>query len=287
MLAALASCSRDPTYISYVPHENVLSVAAEFELASALDPYRDRMGRDLSGQSIARATVVRLANYESLHPGRFTPEVLMYKARAFELLGDLESAARNFREVAEYDTELRAEATRRAELLDGIRILFPEPGRGSLEALLTELRSQASEGRQRARNMEDRWYRALLQREIEAVEVRRAEIIAANRQLLPDGDNQAVEALAALLSDHRESARALEHALRLARFHRSLAEEEVRINPPDTVWFSAERFKRHHDQATDLLYRISQADGEPERLVARHELDGLLRFGEIVGERMR
>lgn len=284
---AAIGCARDPVYVSYSPHETVLSVAAEFELLASLDPYGDRMGRDLSGQSIARSTLVRLANYESVHPGRFRPEVLMYKARALELLGDYESAARNFREVAEFDTELKEEALRRAGILDGLRVILTEPARGSLEEILEDLDGQAAELREYARTLDDPWYRSLALREWEATDVRRAELLAANRFLVADGDSQAVEAFAALLSNHRESARALEHALRLARFHRSLAEEEARLNPPETVWFSGERFKHHYDQATDLFYRISQADGEPERLVARHELDALLRFGETVGERMR
>lgn len=283
----VAGCARDPVYVSYSPHETVLSVAAEFELIASLDPYGDRMGRDLSGQSIARSTLVRLANYESVHPGRFRPEILLYKGRALELLGDYESAARNFREAADFDTQLSDEALRRAEILDAFRIMLTEPTRGSLDEILEDLGAQAAELREFAGALDDPWYRAIALREWEATDVRRAELIAANRFLVANGDAQAIDAFQALLSDHRESARALEHALRLARFHRSLAEEEARLNPPETAWFSQERFKDHYDQATDLFYRISQADGEPERLIARHELDALLRFGETVGERMR
>lgn len=287
VILQLSGCTRDPVYISYQPHENLLSLAAEFELTAALDPYRDRPGRDLSGQSISRSSIVRLANYENLHPGRFTPEVLMYKGRALELLGDYESAVRNFQEVIEYETELTPDARRRISKLDRLRVLLREPPGGTLQELIDDLARQAMEVRELSRNFDDPWYRSLAMREWEAIEVRRAELLATNRQLVPDGDNIAGQALAGVLSNHRESARALEHALRLARYHRSLAEEECRLNPPEGPWFSAERFRDHYDRATDLLYRISQADGEPERLVARHELDALLRFGEIVGERMR
>lgn len=286
-VAFLFSCARDPVYVSYQPHESLLSVAAEFELTAALDPYRDRPGRDLSGQSIARASLVRFANYESLHPGRFTPELLMYKGRALELLGDYESASRNFREAAEFDTELQDEANRRADKLDRLRVALREPARGGVQDILDELASQAMELREMARGTGDPWYQSIIMREWEATEVRRAELLAANRHLVTDGDNRAAQALGGLLSSHRESARALEHALRLARYHRTLAEEECRLNPPESAWFSAERFRDHYDQAVDLFYRVSQADGEPERLVARHELDALLRFGEIVSERMR
>jgi len=66
----------------YSPHENLLSIAAEFELLDSKDPYRDPPAKELTGQNIARVTLVRLANYEALHPDRFTPEIEFLRARA-------------------------------------------------------------------------------------------------------------------------------------------------------------------------------------------------------------
>ena len=74
----------------------------------------------------------------------------------------------------------------------------------------------------------------------------------------------------------------MSHALRLARFHRLLAEEEVRLHPPEELDFSLAKFKEHYDKALDLLYRIAQSDGHRERLIAKHELDALLEFGEWI-----
>lgn len=288
VLALGSACRRGPKYEPYSPHDNVLSIGAEFLLASSLDPYRDPPGRDLTGQAIARSTLVRLANYEALHPGRLQPEVWTMKARALELLGDYESARRNSLDAAEFETELRADNRRRAQILERfLAALAPTSQYNDLESVLKDLSQRAETFRALARDVEEQPYRSLALREAEDAEVQRSELLIANRLLLPGGDEQALAALNALVDQHRESARALEHALRLAHFHRELAEAEARLNPPDRPGFSPERFKRHYDAALDLLHRISQADGRPERLVARQELDALLTWGETIQDRMK
>lgn len=284
----LSSCRSNKSFQPYSAHENLLSIAAEFGLLSSVDPYRDDVGRDLTGQSIARSTLVRLANYESLHPGRLTPEVVTYKGRALELLGDYASAQRNYREAAEYDTELKEDCSRRAEALEKLLIAAGKPPTGlDLTSVIDHFAGQGSEYRLLARTFIDPLYQSLALREAENAEVRRAELMATNRFLLPDGEAQAIRALEELVANNRESRRALEHALRLARFRMELAEEEYRLNPPELSGFSIERFKTHYDAAVDLLYRISQADGRAERLVAKHELDALLALGETIEKRSR
>lgn len=287
-LLAATGCQSKPRYQPYSSHENLLSIAAEFGLLSSLDPYRDDPGRDLTGQSVARSTLVRLANYESLHPGRLTPEVLTYKARALELLGEYESAQRNYREAAGYDTELKDDCLRRAEALGKLLIAAgAPPTTNRLEDAIAFLGKQSGEFRQLSQASTDPLYKSLALREAEDSEIRRVELMAANRLLLQDGEQQAQKALEDLVANHRESCRAMEHALRLAHYHRDLAEEEVRLRPPERSGFQLDRFKSHYDQAVDLLYRVSQADGRTERLIARHELDALLEFGEQVERRAR
>ncbi len=253
-----------------------------------MDPYRDDPGEDLTGQSIARSTLVRLANYESLHPSRLRPEVMAYKGRALELLGDYESARRNYLEAAEYDTEMSEDLRRRAGILEQMLVVQKSRPTGSdLNAMLGVLAGQASDFRRLAREFDGEFYQSLAMVEAEEAEVRRAELMARNRDLLADGEDQALRALESLVRNHQESRRRLEHALRLAHFHRQLAEQEVRLRPPSRAGFSRETFQEHFDAAVDLLYRISQADGRPERQVARHELDGLLAWGEQIRSQAR
>src|SRR5690606_25277793 len=99
------------------PHGTLLGIASEFQLLAPRDMYRDEPGRELTGQSIARATLIRLANYETLYPDRFVPEIAVLKGRAFELMLDLESARAAYLDAATHDTELREDCLQRAERL--------------------------------------------------------------------------------------------------------------------------------------------------------------------------
>ncbi len=287
LFSLLTSCRSTDRFPPYSPHDNLLSITAEFQLLSARDPYRDGPAPDLTGRNIARATFIRLANYEDLHPGRLTPEVLTLKARALEWLGDYQGSRRAYLDAAEYDSPLRGENLARADYLLELLIILDSPPPESLEPMIVFMANQARELRALASRAENDILRGIVLREAEAAEVRRAELMAANRWMLPDGEEQALQALTNVVSNHRESHRAMEHALRLARYHKSLAEEEFRIRPPDGLEFNRERFQRHFDAAADLLYRVSQADGRPERKIARHELDALLNFGQMVQEKAR
>jgi hypothetical protein len=283
LLLVGTGCRRTGKLGEVTPHDNIVSMVAEFKLLSAADPYGDAIGTDLTGQSIARVTLLRASNHESLYPGRFVPEILTLKGRALELLGEYQSAKRNYDEAAEYDTELREDLRRRVRLLD--RFLTTQAlavERSDIAVAARQLQEQAAEFRRLAESVEEQPYRGLALREAEQAEVQRAEMLTAARVFLPDGDAEAQRALEELVANHRGSARAYSHALRLARFHRALAEEEARLRPADRPAFDKDRFKRHYDQAADLLYRVSQADGNPERLAAAHELDALLDWGDSV-----
>ncbi|MBI1293042.1 hypothetical protein GC173_17675 [bacterium] len=271
----------------YSPHENLLSIAAEFQLLAARDPYAEPEGRDLTGASIARVTLTRAANYEALHPGRFTPEVLVLKARALELMGDYATARRNLQEAASFDTEMKDDCNARARTLD----LFILAGglatpTGDAVQDAKRLADQAAEFR-RIASTAAQPYRGLALREAEESEVRRAELLVAGRLLIPNGEAEAVAALEQLVATHRASARAYAHVMRLARFHRELAEQLARLSPPDRPGFPFEKFRSHFDAASDLLYRVAQADGFPERAVARHELDALLAWGQTIQDAAR
>lgn len=286
LLLFAASCRSSEKYPAYSSHENLLSIAAEFALASSLDPYRAPAGEDLTGQAIARSTLVRLGNYEALHPGRLTPEIAALKARALERLGDFESARRNYLEAAEFETPLRDDCIQRAKNLEEMMVArAAPPASADLLGMMEALEARGRELRQLAGKFDDPLYVSLALREAEDADVRRAELMAMNRALIPDGDRQAQQALERVVASHRESRRGLEHAMRLAHFHKALAEEEVRLHPPEQAGFSFDRFKRHYDAAADLLYRVSQADGRPERLVAKHELDAWLQYGEQIQQR--
>ncbi len=283
----LTGCGgRDPA--PPTPHGTLLGIASEFQLLAPRDMYRDAPGTELTGQSVARATLVRLANYETLYPGRFDPEVAVLKGRAFELMLDLESARLAYLEAARHETELREDCTERAarlsELLEAGQL---RPSGDSTEDQAALLRRQAVFLRQKAGEMGPTPQRALALAVAEQAQVLHAEFVASHRWVLASGDDRAVEYMELLVEANRASWRSLEHALRLARLHRELAEEEMRLQPPHTAGFDRTRVLHHIDESLGLLSRISQADGRPERLVASRELDTMLALRELVIARSR
>ena len=279
----LATGCRDPKFDPYSPHENLLSIAAEFELLAAKNPYRDRPSEDLTGQNVARSTLIRLANYEALHPGRFAPEVALLKARTYELLGDYVQALALFRECAEYDTELRTFARGRAGFLEEVVALLQNPPASStVEDQLDALGWQSKRFRELAQRQTDAHLAAIALLESENADVAQAELTAASRWTIPNGDQAVLAALEGVVRTHRDSARSLEHALRLARWHRELAEEEARLHAPNRFGFNEDRFRQHAEAALGLYARVAQADGRDERLIARHDLDATLALMESV-----
>jgi len=284
-LASMLACSSGPKYPAYSPHENLLSIATEFQLLASVDPYRDEPGRDLTGQNAARAAMIRLSNYEALQPGQFVPEIHMLRGRALEWLGDFGAAEREYMAAAEFDTEMRVEATRRATALRRLIAIGIADSGSSLGERLIVLERRSDAFAREATETDDPFIASLSLREQETADVERAELLASNSMILPDGDEQALAALTRVVARHTASTRALEHALRLARFHVALAHQEAYLNPPTGSTFDVDRFRRHYQAGLDLLYRISQADGRHERIIARHELDALLALGEMVNQR--
>lgn len=286
----LSGCARQTRIPETTPQENLLSIATEFQLLAAFDPYRNPPGRDLTGQNIARATLVRLANYRSFNPNSYTGEIAMLEGRALELLGSYGQARERYGSVAaaadDLTAPLPAEAIRRMAALDRLfATQAPAPASDSLGALEDLLLTERRALSELAETETDPFYAALALREQEQRGVALAELLAQTRALLDDGDQRAIAALEDLLDIHMESHRFEQHQLRLARFHGQLAAEEARLRPPESAQFDASRYERHFRAASDVYYELTQADGTPEKLLAEQELAALLAFGEYVARR--
>lgn len=285
LLLAAAGCGR-PHFDPYAANEGLLSIATEYQIVRGVDIYRQEIPRDVTGQNLARATLVRLANYERLpqHVGRFAPEVAWLKGQAFADLGDYGAARREFSLCADFDTELRPKALDAATLAGEFDHLVGKfsPDLTSLEAYLASRATQRDSLvvlRDRAKG--SRW-ETLAEVEIENADIARAEFLDANRQSLADGEKRAQQAFENLLKTHRESRRALSHALRLAEFHLAAARRIVQLRDPERGDFEFAPFAAHLEPALDLLHRVSQADGHEEKPIAQHQLDAALAWYEEI-----
>ena len=110
LAAAMSGCGTGRTNPAYEPHENLLSILADLERYTGLDLYRHRAPLDPAGTNLYRASLVRLRNYERLHPDRYRDVVAFARGRALERLDDHEQAAEAFGAVMDMDTPIAAEA---------------------------------------------------------------------------------------------------------------------------------------------------------------------------------
>lgn len=266
----------------YAPHETLLSVATEFQLLASGDPYREAPRADVSGQNIARATIVRLANYKALNPGRFELEVEMLKARSYEWLGDHALAEKLYGDVAMLESPYKENALARAEFHRRLQALLPQSSAmTTVDSFLAELKRSENSLLDFAQEQQEPLLQSFALRAAEDVAVRHAELLASNRLLLENGEQLAIDALKQMIKTYGESARSMNHALRLARLYRELAEEELRLNPPSGYRFNRNLCLAYLNESLDLIYRISQADGTEEKLIAQRELDTLLLIKEF------
>ncbi len=272
----------------FAPYDNLLAIAADYQIARATDIYHFDFPRDLTGQNVARATLVRLANYESLNPGRFAPEIEFLKGQAYADLGDYESARAGFEQCAGFDSPLRPRAAEAAGVCAEMQALLrPSPESTDPEAFLADLERRAAELRALAeRHRATRW-ETLARIETESLEVARAEFLDACQAFLPEGESRALRAFEALAADHAGSRRALSHALRLARFHLDRARRLERLADPERATFDRAAWMTRLEEALEILHRVSQADGRPEKIEARHLLDAALAYADRVRERAR
>ncbi len=266
----------------YAPHETVLSIATEFQLLASGDPYREAPRADVSGQNIARATIVRLANYEALNPGLYQLEVEMLKARSYEWLGDYTLAEKLYDEVSQLNSPYKQDSLSRLQFIRELQNQLPRSSEfTTVDLFLAELKRSENALLSMANQQENSLLQSFALRAAEDVAVRRSELLASNRLLLENGDELAIDSLKEMISTFNESARSMNHALRLARLYRELAEEELRLNPPSGHRFDRNLCLAYLNESLDLIYRISQADGTQEKLIAQRELDTLLLIKEF------
>lgn len=286
-LFGMLGCARGTDSV-FSPHESLLSIVNEYQLFQGVDLYRNSFPQDLTGQNVARATLVRLANYEELYPGRFAPEIEMLRGRALSDLGDYATARDHFLKCAEFDTALRPRARESADVAAQLdAIVGRTVNMASLDAHLSDRERQIADLQAFTDQFRGTRWEALGRMERETIEMLRAELIDANQFAIPSGAQRAQQAFEQVARDNPDSRRALSHALRIARFHLDQARLLEQTQDPERGHFDWSGFSSHLEVALDLLHRVSQADGHPEKVLARHQLDEALAYYEMIRKRAR
>ncbi len=268
------------------PYENLLTIMADCQRALGADIYRFAYPVDAAGQNVYKSSLVRLANYEKLYPGKFTEALTFMRARLYERLGDYSQARHYYGQTAAMKGELAELAEDRLPIADNFDTITGHV-----------IRARTAEEYQRESALKMESLRTLIEKcagldaeplarvELEKAEVDYAVFLQDNRHLLKEGTRLAIEKWKEIISSHSESKNLPSHRIHLADFYYSLAKEYVSWVPPERIGFEWKVFENFAIQARDIYYEVSQMDGFPEKREGRAKLEAILAFIETTRKR--
>jgi len=274
------------------PAESLLEVMAVLRRHVPDDTYRFPPAVDFTGRNVYRASLLRLENLErahaeSLRAGTWDETIAFAKGRALERLRAYDLAGASYRNAARYDGRLRREALRSAAICDALAeaLTLDEsveedglPGPIQRDRAFSTYDTRDALLQRIERDVGGDHYRFIVQEERERVMMERGAYLVALRRLTPDGDVRALAALQRTVVEHRESKNANRHLLALADLYRTLAEEYVLANPPESLHFDPAHFEELVEGAARLYESVSNQDGAPEKLEAAQRLEAFLAF---------
>ena len=304
-LVLCASCASAPKIDPvYRPTENILEVIAVLRAHIDDDTYRFEPARDFTGRNVYRSSLLRLENFEELHPdalraGHMDGVIAFAKARSLERLRAFDLAAENYRLAADISKDLRLEALRGADVCDVLheaaqmtRALEPqgEADIGSDTATVAPLveidpNSVLAEFEVRIALLNDlavitegTHHRPIVQEEIERADVTRASYFVGIRKTDVNGDVRAIGELQRITGRHPISKNFNRHLLELADLYVELAVEYSNTYPPESLLFDPVRFQELVEGAARLYEMVASQDGTPEKLEASRRLEAFLAF---------
>ncbi len=271
------------------PAENLLLIVADIQRHVNDDVYRFPYATDVTGQNIFRASLVRLANYEKLYPGRMTDVISLAKAQAWERLCSFPEAAANYDKAAKSE-----DAAIKKVAGEGFE-------RAKRFALASESELDQSNPRTFERDMTLRIellgklasefkstpYACLARVVRERCQMQLSEFFVSMRFLQPYSTKQAEEALKKNSDANRDSKLLYAHHLRLADFYYERAREYILKNDPAGANFNLKDFESFVNPARSEYKIVEEADGFPEKLEGRAKLLALEAFLDRVLERAR
>jgi tetratricopeptide (TPR) repeat protein len=281
--------------VSYAPYESLLELIADVQGHLDDDIYRFGYPRDLTGQNLFKASIVRLVNYQRLYPDEFNDVIEMALAQCHERLGDYKEAIADYREVSRLSAAGAGKEAAALAKLAQERMAIAEEFRSAVNAevnreSLSGYLADAEQRLQRLDALVERYhasgYEPLARLEREQAEVEYATVIGENRNVLPGGGGveKAVAAYQRVIDENEESKNISAHRMRLADLYYELAAEYVALTPPERGEFEVAVFEGFLDRAIRGYYEVSRAAGYDERAEGQMKLGCALEFARRVRE---
>jgi len=272
----------------FYPYENLLTIVADCQRFLKTDVYQYPYPVDLSGQNIFKTSLIRLANYEHLYPGRFSEIIAWVRGRLYLHLGDYAMALHNFQIVAAMKGDLAPLAEEAITTAEAFRTITEFSVQAETPAeYLQEFDARIEALRQLAGKLNGSDTGPLALLELEKAEVDRAVFLQDNRHLIPDGTTRALDAWRGIIETHAASKKIQSHRLHIADFFFALAREYASWKPPERIGFEWKVFESYAVAGRDMYYRVSIEDGYSEKLEARGKLEAILAFMDAVREASR
>ncbi|MCX7020120.1 MAG: hypothetical protein WCK47_06315 [bacterium] len=276
-----------PSYTQ--PAENLLIIVADIQRHLDDDIYRFPYAVDVTGKNVFRAALVRLANYETLYPGRLSDIVALAKAQAFEKLSGYNEAARNYdlarKSPDEAIRKIAGEGLERARKFD--RVVNQPVDMAVPRTYERDMKQKIGDIDQLANEYKGTPHRALALLERERAQTTLAKFYLMFRFMQPFNTNDAIAQIKRNIDQNSNSKNLYLHHLLLGDLQFELAREYAILNDPEGMNFQRKAFDGFANSARAQYHIVEQADGFPEKLEGRAKIAALEAFVERIGDRAR
>lgn len=270
--------------LQYETEEDLLKITTEFQRAEANDTYRFPLPQDVTGANAYKATLKRLDDYQTKHPGAYPVLVAFTRGRAYEGLHAYPQALEEYQRISGTHHRLKDEAAKSATTLSKFQELAQRPISATTPVVyLQALDEQAADWRALSRELSGTRYETLALEEAERVEAAKVTFLKLNRYQLQDGPESVIVAYRQLLDKHPESKNRYRYLIELGDFFSALAEEYVSQNDPEGLSFSVATFEELGRAALSQYAQVAQQDGVIEKLQAKGKLQALEAYMAKIG----
>ena len=260
----------------YVQPANLFEIVKEFRRVGREDIYRFEVPKDVAGTNILKATLLRLDDFETKHPGTYKDIVDFTRARAYERLRMYSQAILFYRRVEQYGGELAIEARANIQALTTFQRLRNDivPAANPFEYIKT-LDQTVLAWNALIKRHEGTPLEYLARVEEERIDRAKVAFVELNRHRLKEGNELVVLGYGQLVSKHSQSKNYHRYLLDFGDYHVQLGKEYAIQNDPEGLDFEFATFEQFAKSAMKLYSEVAQQDGVLEKLEAQGKLDSL------------
>ncbi len=268
----------------YRTEQDLLKVVAEFQRVATKDTYRFPLPKDVTGANVHKATLTRINDYETKHPGAYPAIIAFTRGRAYEGLHAYEQALAEYQRVAQGKSRLKQEALQAVEALTAFQALAQQvPTATTAVEYVQALDEQTRQWRDLAQQYHDTSYGTLAREEEERLDRAKVAFFVLNRYRIEEGNESVILAYQQLLDKHQESKNRYRYRLELGDFYVTLAHEYTAQNDPESLRFDTDIFEALGRAALQHYASVAQQDGIMEKLEAKGKLEALEAYMAKVG----